>query len=105
MEIKYDVILGMLREKDSTGSGTVDSSTLAGSGLTSENNKLNVKIDNSTIKFSGDTTIYVESEEFWHTVPTTSGSTGAAGDFAYNSTYLYVCVATNTWKRIAYDSW
>lgn len=103
MDIKYDVILGALRESDA--SGTSGDAYSFNSGLTEVAGVVNVKIDNDTLKFSGDTTIYVNTSEFWQTVPLTSGSTGTAGDFAYNSDYLYVCVATNTWKRIAYDTW
>tara|TARA_R100001510_G_C7645580_1_gene202931 strand:- start:96 stop:350 length:255 start_codon:yes stop_codon:yes gene_type:complete len=38
-------------------------------------------------------------------VPATASSTGTAGTLAYDSSYLYVCVATNTWKRVAIASW
>lgn len=34
-------------------------------------------------------------------VPATSTSTGAKGDIAFDATYIYICVATNSWKRIA----
>lgn len=37
--------------------------------------------------------------------PATVGSTGTAGTIAYDSGFLYVCVATNTWKRVALTSW
>lgn len=32
-------------------------------------------------------------------VPASSSSTGIAGQVAYNSNYVYICVATNTWIR------
>lgn len=32
-------------------------------------------------------------------VPTTSGDTGITGTITWDSNFLYVCVATNTWKR------
>ncbi len=38
-------------------------------------------------------------------VPATASSTGVAGTLAYDSNYLYVCVATNTWKRVAIATW
>jgi hypothetical protein len=46
----------------------------------------------------------------WHpydmtAVPSTTTSTGRAGQIAFNTSYLYVCVADNTWKRIAWGSW
>jgi hypothetical protein len=31
----------------------------------------------------------------------TSGSNGAAGDIAWDANYIYVCTASNTWKRVA----
>lgn len=38
-------------------------------------------------------------------VPSTSTSTGSVGQIAYNSTHIYLCVATNTWKRAELASW
>lgn len=34
-------------------------------------------------------------------VPSTASSTGVVGNIAYNTTHLFVCVATNTWVKIA----
>jgi hypothetical protein len=34
-------------------------------------------------------------------VPATAASTGRAGQIAYGGGFLYVCVATNTWQRVA----
>jgi len=42
---------------------------------------------------------------FTNTVPATASSNGVAGTIARDSNYLYVCVATNTWKRTALSSW
>ena len=39
------------------------------------------------------------------TPPATASSTGTAGQIAWNSGYIYVCVATNTWKRAALSTW
>lgn len=39
------------------------------------------------------------------TPPVTSTSNGAAGQVAYDNNYVYICVATNTWKRSALSSW
>jgi hypothetical protein len=36
---------------------------------------------------------------FGGNVPTTSTSTGAAGQVAYDSNFIYICVAQNTWIR------
>ena len=37
--------------------------------------------------------------------PATSTSTGAAGSIAEDDDYLYVCVATNTWRRVPLSDW
>lgn len=34
-------------------------------------------------------------------VPSTVSSAGTVGSIAVNTTHLYVCVATNTWRRVA----
>jgi len=39
------------------------------------------------------------------TVPASAGATGEAGEIAWDTAYFYVCVATNTWKRVALSSW
>ena len=37
----------------------------------------------------------------WQTVPATASSAGVAGQVAYQSGWLYICVASNTWQRVA----
>ena len=37
--------------------------------------------------------------------PSSASSSGNKGDICYDSNYMYVCVATNTWKRAALASW
>ena len=37
--------------------------------------------------------------------PATATSTGTAGEIRYDSGYVYICVATNTWKRAALTTW
>lgn len=38
-------------------------------------------------------------------VPGSNSATGTAGQIAFDSGFVYVCVATNTWKRAALSSW
>ncbi len=37
--------------------------------------------------------------------PATSSATGTAGDICWDANYLYICTATNTWRRIAHATW
>lgn len=38
-------------------------------------------------------------------VPASAGATGVKGDIAFDSSYIYICTATNTWKRVAIATW
>lgn len=44
-------------------------------------------------------------EDIWQAVPVTATSAGRKGDNAFDANYFYVCVATNTWKRVALSTW
>lgn len=37
--------------------------------------------------------------------PASSSSNGLAGTIRYDANNIYVCVATNTWKKVAIDTW
>lgn len=39
------------------------------------------------------------------TPPVSAGSAGVAGQVARDTNFLYVCVAANTWKRVALTTW
>ena len=38
-------------------------------------------------------------------VPASAGATGTAGQLAVDANYIYVCTATDTWKRTAISTW
>ena len=37
--------------------------------------------------------------------PATAGAAGVAGTITWDASYIYVCTATNTWRRVAHASW
>lgn len=37
--------------------------------------------------------------------PASATATGNAGDICWDSSYVYICTATNTWKRAALSTW
>lgn len=41
----------------------------------------------------------------WVSAPASAGSTGVAGQMAYDSGYLYICYGTNTWFRLQSAAW
>lgn len=41
----------------------------------------------------------------WQPVPASAAATGTAGMIAYDSSFIYICVAANTWRRVAIATW
>ncbi len=37
--------------------------------------------------------------------PANAGDTGTAGEMCKDANYIYVCTATNTWKRVSISTW
>jgi len=37
--------------------------------------------------------------------PASAGAAGNAGDICWDATYIYICVATNTWERVEHVTW
>jgi hypothetical protein len=60
-----------------------------------------VGTESSASKSLGDISIYVESVG----VPASSTSSGTVNTIAIDTNYLYICVATDTWKRVQLSSW
>jgi hypothetical protein len=40
-----------------------------------------------------------------NTAPSSSTDTGTTGEIRYTADYIYVCTATDTWKRVALSTW
>ena len=40
-----------------------------------------------------------------NSVPANSTANGVAGTIRYDSSYVYICTANNTWKRAALSTW
>jgi hypothetical protein len=41
----------------------------------------------------------------WTSVPSSATATGIAGQIAYAAGFFYICVATNSWQRVALTAW
>lgn len=37
--------------------------------------------------------------------PATAGATGNAGEICWDSSYIYLCIAANTWRRVSHATW
>ena len=58
------------------------------------------------LQFSDGNTIIAGVPIFSNTdVPATAGATGITGQRAWDANYIYLCVATDTWKRTAIATW
>ena len=68
-----------------------NSSGNVGIGTTSPTEKLDVNSDAIRIRTSQ--------------TPASAGATGNAGDICWDASYIYVCTATNTWKRASIATW
>jgi len=72
-----------------------------------------VQTDSHSLKFTGNVNLATAGGNNGEvtvniaaaTAPATATSTGLTGEIAYDADYVYVCVATNTWKRAAIATW
>jgi hypothetical protein len=69
----------------------IDSSGNVGIGTTSPTTLLDVNAD----------TVRVRTAR----TPASASATGATGEICWDANYIYVCTATNTWKRSAISTW
>ena len=70
---------------------TIDTSGNVGIGTSSPTTLLDVNAD----------TIRVRTAR----TPASASATGATGEICWDANYIYVCTATNTWKRTAISTW
>lgn len=81
-----------------TRAQTADANATLGSGAFSGNIGIGLSLASITAKLD------INSDTFrlrTSKTPATSSAAGDAGAHCWDSSFLYVCVATNTWKRIA----
>jgi|TARA_B100000282_G_scaffold290035_1_gene260512 hypothetical protein len=61
---------------------------------------INTKSPSQILDIDGDT-IRLRSQR---TIPS-SNTFGEAGEICYDQNYIYICIATDTWRRVAISSW
>ena len=69
----------------------IDSSGRVGIGTSSPTTLLDINAD----------TVRVRTAR----TPASASATGATGEICWDASYIYVCTATNTWKRSALSTW
>ena len=85
---------------DMTGTGTVTNNYGIYIGNTIKGSTLNYAIYSAggTNKFVGDVVLATKT-------PASASATGVAGTIAWDANYIYICTATDTWKRVAIATW
>lgn len=58
-----------------------------------------------TLTGAGKLTVAQYQVSAMNTAPATATTSGILGEIRYTSTYIYVCIATNTWRRVAIAAW
>lgn len=66
---------------------------------------LAIKVDGGVNDLGPNNTAVGQLQVTAPSVPATSTSAGAAGTIAWDANFIYVCVATNSWKRVGISSW
>ena len=59
----------------------------------------------TNLQVSGNLAVFGNTFVLSTYVPTLANSTGSAGQVIWDSNYIYICVATNTWKRANVAAW
>jgi hypothetical protein len=56
------------------------------------------EFDNNRVKINGDLQLTTKT-------PSSASDTGVTGTIAWDANYIYICTATNTWKRASIGGW
>jgi len=113
------VVSGGVGVAKSINAGAVNEThTLTGGDTGSGTSILVLKDGNGVTKFTvqGEGTTYVYGTMIAHATsnafritnsqtPASASTTGTAGTICWDTSYIYVCTATNTWKRAALSTW
>ena len=93
-----------LTQSQTNGDVTFSVNSGAGSTLTIEASIPGVAV-NGFFSVTGDATFGGILNVSNSTPPAASTAAGTQGDIAWDANYLYVCIATNTWKRTPLATW
>lgn len=119
-QASYSVYIGYQAGKTYAGSNAVmfigngdDGGTYANTWLYGDNShNVTIPLGNFTVSIGGITVtagnLTLTAGDLiitTTTTPASAGATGTAGTIAWDADYIYVCVATDTWKRVGIATW
>lgn len=89
-----------------SGTGALQITTAnSGSIELKTNNTNRIVIDSSgTIQFTGSTD-FTDGLRTTKAAPVSASASGNYGEIRYDADYVYICTATDTWKRVAIETW
>ena len=108
------VYLGYQAGQNATGSGNVFLGYQAGFNETGSNKLYISNTNTSTPLIKGDFdsgggsagSLQINGDLIIKSkTPATAGSAGVQGEIAWDSDYIYICTASNTWKRVGISTW
>ena len=82
--------------------------TLAGNGVVNGTTSLRLAVGSTNIvsvAATGTTTTGQINIAALNTAPASATATGILGEIRFTADYIYVCVATDTWKRVLIATW
>jgi Collagen triple helix repeat (20 copies) len=102
--------LGGVTGKNVNGNGTYTQiflATTTGDLTFTPTNTARFTIDSVSVKevTGGNLTLSGTLRQPTSKTPSSASATGVVGEFAWDADYIYICTATNTWKRTAISSW
>ena len=80
----------------------------AGTVLGVINSSGNVGIGTTGPVISGTGKLHMAADTFrldTARTPASAAAAGNAGEFCWDASYLYVCIAAATWRRLAHNTW
>jgi hypothetical protein len=66
---------------------------------------LRVSLSTGAATFAGAVTIAGTVIHTLSATPASASATGTVGTMSWDANYIYICTATNTWKRVALATW
>jgi hypothetical protein len=93
--------------KSMVGLGNVDNTSDANKPVSSATQTaLDLKSPIASPSFTGDVSTAGDSIRIdTAKTPSSSSDTGTTGQIAWDSTYFYICIATDTWQRVLHATW
>jgi hypothetical protein len=108
MELRNDAGTTIQTWKRSSGNVGIGSYTLPAAKLVVDGTTLiNTNTDNGVdiLQVNGSILSTQYKLSSLNTAPASASATGTLGEIRIDANYIYICTATNTWKRIAIATW